>query len=72
MRLAEYIPIVDGTLRAFSERSGVPISVLDRVVRGESCSLKNGAKIVRATHAKPTPSGGAVTFEELLPQEVAA
>jgi hypothetical protein len=68
MRLAEYIRLVDGSMQAFSERSGVLVSTLDRIARGEvRCRIDIANAIVKASHERPTASGGVVTFEELIP-----
>lgn len=73
MRLSEYIELVDGSRSAFAERAGVKLSTVNRIAEGEvRCRIDIAQAIVRASHAKPTPSGGVVTFEELIPRESAA
>ena len=69
MKLQDYIAKVDGTHAAFARRAGVAERTIDRVVAGRGCRLEVADRIVSATHAKPTPSGGVVTFEELVPSK---
>lgn len=65
MRLAEYLEAVNETQVAFAARSGVPHRTIHRICQGVGCSLRTAKLIVRATHARPTPSGGFVTHDEL-------
>ena len=73
MRLKEYIRAADSSLKDFSDRTGIPLSTLDRIAREESrCRIDIAERIVIATKEQPTLSGGFVTFEELVPSKSAA
>lgn len=72
MTLRAYLAAMDETNAAFAKRVGVNERTIERVLAGQACRLKIAQRIVRATHSRPTPSGGFVTFDELVPEEVAA
>lgn len=72
MRLSEYIQAVDGAEAAFARRAGIPQTTIHRICKGGGCNIETAHEIVRATHARPTPSGGVVTFEELVPPKETA
>ncbi len=68
MRLSEYIKLVDGSRKAFSDRTCIPLSTVNRIADEEvRCRIDIATRIVRASHSRPTQSGGVVTYEELEP-----
>jgi hypothetical protein len=68
MRLSEYIKLVDGSRKAFADRTCIPLSTVNRIADEEvRCRIDIATRIVRASHSRPTQSGGVVTYEELEP-----
>lgn len=73
MRLSEYLAAIDCSEAEFARRTDIPQRTINRICNGSvRCRIDTAHAIVRATHEHPTPSGGVVTFEELVPRESAA
>lgn len=68
MKLAKYLEQRDESENAFATRSGVPQRTVNRIAREESVPLLDTASlIVAASRKEPTPNGGTVTYDDLMP-----
>jgi hypothetical protein len=72
MKLDEYLLAVNESKREFAARSGVPYRSVYRTCVEGWCGTRNAVLVVRATHARPTPSGGVVTFDDLARPKASA
>lgn len=69
MTLNEYLAARGESQTAFSKWSGIPQRTVCRICAGETgCSMRNAARVVKATLAHPAPGGGTVGFEDLVPK----
>ena len=64
MKPADYLRERGESEKAFAERAGIHQRSLNRALRG-NCTMKLAKKIVKASRAAPTPTGGTITFEDL-------
>jgi len=72
MRLNQYLAGVKfrESRLSFSKRAGVPYATVansDMEETNLGMTLARAYAVVQATQAEPTPDGGFVTFEELVP-----
>jgi len=67
MTLNDYLAARDESQNAFSKRSGVPQRTVCRICADGVCSMRNAAKVVKATKEHPSPGGGTVGYEDLVP-----
>lgn len=72
MKLSEYLKARDESQTEFAERAGVQQRTVSRLVQGRGCNAETAHKIIRATHAAPTPTGGTVSLDDLVSSEAAA
>ncbi len=70
MTLKSYLKSRGESEAGFARRTGVQQKTINRICAGEvRCRIDIANRIVRATHKDPTPSGGTVSFEELIPKK---
>ena len=67
MKLSEYLIAVGESETSFAKRADLPQRTINRIAAGEvNCRVDTAQRIVLASYARRTPSGGFVTFEELI------
>ena len=69
MLLADYLAALQESAPAFATRSGVRYRTLRNVLAGDGCHASTAMRIIRATRDRPTPDGGTVTLEDLIPTD---
>ena len=70
VRLGTYLAAGGESARAFAARAGVLHRTVLQVIHGEvRCNVATAAAIIRATRDRPTPDGGTVTLEDLIPTD---
>ena len=67
MKLSRYLGERGESQAGFARRAGLDQRTVNRVARGEGCNAETALTIIRASHDQPTPGGGSVSLEDLVP-----
>ncbi len=68
MKLTAYLRARGESENAFALRAGVDQRTINRIAHGEQCIAETALKIIRASHDAPTPGGGTICLEDLVPE----
>ena len=69
MKLADYLRENDETAARFARRAGLQADAIRAILRlGGGCRVTTAQAIVRASEAQPTPSGGTISYDDLVPE----
>lgn len=69
MRLADYLSSRGESSGQFAARAGLIRQTVDYIIDGGKPRIDIAYTIVRASRDEPSPDGGTVTYEDLLPPD---